>query len=328
MKSMNIIKSILASLIIMASIHTANAAPTHDDIRRTLFDAGLIVPIADISPSPITSLTQIRLAGDQEPLLITDDLSYIIGGNIEPNPSPITPINGQISSGKAGTPISNTHKTALLNNMTALKNINEQSMFYHTNVDGLLWGVSGSGTTFLVSSDGKYFINSEISVIKNGRLAGLDDEFELTKNRHVFTQLDEQALTTYPAKGQRHATLYVATDIHCPYCRIFHEKIHELNSQGITVKAIGYPIYDESHVPMARIWCESDNDKRAALLSAAMKDIHTAQDCQSLDNKLASNQQIAHALAIFATPAIFHENGTLFEGRIDTSELIDFVNAQ
>lgn len=322
------IKALLTSLLLMASIHTTHAAPTHDDIRRTLVDAGLVVPIADISPSPIASLTQLNLTGDLEPLLITDNLTYIIQGNIETNPSPITPMREQISTGKAGTPISPSHKAALLANMSHLKNISEQTVFYHTNVDGLLWGMSGGGTAFLVSNDGRYFINGEISVIKDGRLAGLDDDFESTKNRHVFAQLDESGLAIYPAKGQAIGTLYVATDIHCPYCRIFHNKINELNDKGITIKAIGYPVYDESHAPMSRIWCESDNAKRATLLTAAMKGIHTKKDCQNPNNLLTANQQTAHALAVFATPAIFHENGTLFEGQIETNEILNFIHAQ
>lgn len=326
-------KKIIKPLILGLALTTGTAIAADNNttdnhvIRTTLTNAGLTAPIQSIVASPISSLTLLTLGNGQEPLLITDDLQYIIQGNIEPNPSKILDISKQISTAAAGTPISNAHKTALLSNMTALKNIDDDAAFYHTNIKDVLWGVSASGTPFLVSADGQYFINGEISVIKEGRFAGLDNDFETAKNRHVFSKLDEDTLTIYPAKGQQRAVVYIATDINCPYCRMFHHKIHEFNTKGITVKAIGYPVYDESHTPMRQIWCETNNTKRAALLSAAMKGIHGISNaCQNDKNPIKHNQIMAHSLAVIATPAIFNEHGDLFQGDFTTDEFLEFLN--
>ncbi|MCL1624092.1 thioredoxin fold domain-containing protein [Moraxella sp. Tifton1] len=320
-------KKIITLLVISMVIGAAQGAnPT--EIRTMLMNAGLTAPIQHITPSPIKTLSQVTLLG-QEPLLISDDLQYIILGNIETNPSKILNTDHHISTGKAGTPISQDHKKALLSNMTALTKIDKNAAFYHTNVKGVLWGIAEGTPPFLVSADGRHLINGEISVIKDGQFLGLDQAFETAKNRHVLSQLDEQTLVIYPAKGQEKAILYVVTDINCPYCRIFHDKIHDLNNKGVTIKAIGYPVYDESHLPMQQIWCQADPTKRALLLSAAMKGIYTVNDaCQGNDSPIAHNQTVAHALAIIATPSILNEQGEFFEGDFIKSndELLSFLH--
>lgn len=315
------------SLAVILSLGTAHANINEAQIRATLNGAGLSIPVESIQPSPISSLLLLSLGQVQEPLLITHDLNYVIQGNIEPNPSPKA-ATGNHPKAKAGTPITNAHKADLLANMTVLKNIDQQAAFYHTNVDGLLWGVSASGTPFLVSSDGRYFINGEISVIEDGLFAGLDTDFEYTKNRHALGQLDQETLAIYPAKGTERAVVYIATDINCPYCKIFHSKINEFNNKGITIKAIGYPVYDESPEPMRQIWCESDNTKRASLLSAVMRGIRIRATCQGDENNLTHNQLAAQSLAIFATPAIFNDQGELFQGDFNGKEFLEFLNIQ
>lgn len=311
---------------------TAVSAQSTDaqNIAHTLKNAGLLAPIKNISPSVIDELFVVVL-DNSEPLLITKDARYVIAGAVEANPSPKQPINTQLlkTHQKAGTPVANEYKQALLANTKQLKNMTADSAFYHTNIPHLLWGVSGQGgTTFLISRDGRWFVNGEISHIKNGQFAGLDTDFEWQKNRHVFEMLDQNTLTIYPAKQQK-AVVYIVTDINCPYCKKFHAKIGEFNQKGITVKAIGFPIYDESHKPMQQIWCQTDNAKRGALLSAAMKGIrHNPQQnptCKDTPNPIFINQKRALPLAFTATPAIYRDDGQLFEGDFLSDEFLYFL---
>ncbi|OOR93214.1 hypothetical protein B0181_00810 [Moraxella caviae] len=306
-----------------------SASSDYNQIRALLTHAGLQAPITNIAPSAIDGLLVVTLGANQEPLLITTAADYVIQGALEANPSPAVAIASHISANQpAGTPVSKTYKSALLDNMKALANIDQDTAFYHTNIKGLLWGVSGTGgVPFLVSADGRYFINGEISKIENGYFVGLDYEFERKKNQHVFSQLDENALAIYPAKGEEKAVVYVATDINCPYCKLFHARIGEFNAKGITVKAIGYPVYDESFEPMRHMWCESDPSKRATLLSAGMKGIRSQSvRCTGDENHLLGNQITAQGLAIFATPAIFNAQGDLFQGNFTSDEFLEFLN--
>lgn len=323
--------SILSLYLTIAGTSLAYATPTiehQQSIRQTLQNAGLLVPIKHISPSGIDELLLVTLDGQQEPLLITTAANYIIQGNIETNPSPKQSIDSHLlnTHQPAGTPVSQEYKAALLANMAKLKNMTIDSAFYHTNIPSILWGVSGQGgTPFLVSRDGRKFINGEISGIQHGQFTGLDSQFESAKNRHVFSTLNQDTLTIYPAK-QPKATVYVVSDINCPYCKIFHRHIPTFNAQGISVKIIGYPIYEESTEPMRQIWCQTDNAKRANLLSAAMKGMQPNNHCQeATQNFMLTNQKRAQPLAFVATPAIYRDDGELFEGDFTGDEFLQFL---
>ncbi|MDO4897468.1 MAG: thioredoxin fold domain-containing protein [Moraxella sp.] len=318
-------KKILALCVALA----CQMAVANDDIVRTLHGAGLTLPVRDVRPSVIGQLLQVRLDG-AEPIFITKDKRYVLQGTIEPNPSPVVQIADELKTPqRAGTPVSSAYKRALLANMTALKNLTADTVFFYTNVQGLLWGTSGvGGVPFLVSDDGRYFINGDISVIKDGRFAGLDTDFEWTKNRHILSVIDENWLTVYPAKPQK-AVMYVATDTHCPYCRLLHKQIGVFNAKGITVKVIGYPTYDEAYEPMRQIWCQADNDKRAKLLSLAMTGVMPKVLCQDdTENNLLNNQILAQSLAVIATPAIYRDDGVLFEGDFRDKALFEFFGVR
>lgn len=315
--------SVMALWLCGVSAHASNDETKVRDIRQTLLTAGLTAPIESIEPAAIKNLYQINIKDQQNNIItlyIDDSINYVIKGDLIPNPSHITPIN--IPHGKTGTPLTPEHKAALLKNMSELTAVDNNTPFYYTALDGMVWGVA-DGMPFLVSSDGKYVIHGEISVIQNGQFVGLDQEFERTKNQHVFDILDKNQLITYRANDEK-AVIYVATDIHCPYCRLFHSRINELNTKGVTVHVIGYVVYDESAEPMRQIWCEA-GQQRGILLNKAMQGIMPGTVCQDSTNHFLKNLVLSNALAIAATPAIYRDDGTLFEGDFGGDELMRFL---
>lgn len=324
---MKLNKFIATFLIIVLSygmpVYANNNETKMRDIRQTLVNAGLTMPVESIELSEIKNLYKINIKDNQNnpmTLYIDDSMNYIIQGELVLNPSPITPIH--IPHGKTGTPLTIEYKTALLKNMSELTAVNENTPFYYTALNGMIWSIA-DGMPFLISSDGKYTIDGEISVIKNGQFMGLDQEFERTKNRHIFDVLDKNELITYQANNQK-TEMYIATDIHCPYCRLFHSRINELNTKGITVHVIGYVVYEESAEPMRQIWCESSH-QRQALLNKAMQGIMPNNQCHHSKNNLLKNYLLAQGLAVAATPAIYDADGTLFEGDFRGDELIRFL---
>ena len=315
-----------AALSITSFANTSNDTKNH--IQNTLYQAGLQATIQNIRPSGIGDLLLVEIKDGPMPLLITPKGDYLIQGHPENNPSPAVLIQKSLQTKQpAGTPITGEYKNLLLANTKNLKNMTADSMFFYTNIHGILWGVSGQGgTPFLISADGRYFINGDISSIKNGEFSEIDSEFEWSKNNHVLASLDKKSLIAYPADNQK-AVVYIATDVHCPYCRLFHKDIKKYNQKGISVFVIGYPVYDESPEIMRQIWCETDNKKRQMLLDSAMKNSNTIKNnhCKTTHNPLAQNQKTAQALAIMATPAIFREDGVLFEGDFRDDEFFKFL---
>ena len=327
-----IFRGTFAIMLFVSSFSTlalANSPETHTtQIQTRLASAGLATPVVKVTQSAVPKLWQITLA-DGNHLLISEDLDYIIQGKPSANPSPATPIDAATQTAlPIGTPITPEHRTALLKNMSAMHDMTE-AVFYHTGIQGVLWGISGQGdTTFLISSDGRYLMDGAMASIKNAQFSEYGLVFEAAKNRHILGELSDKDLVIYPSKTREKSVLYVASDINCPYCKILHERIDELNLQGVTIKIIGYPIYDESRLPMNHIWCTTDNAKRAALLSAAMKGIipNSQAQCQHNPNPLSAIQKQVMPLAIMGTPAVFDAQGREFTGDLSNHEIYQFLN--
>lgn len=315
------------------------AAPSEQQkqrIRNILNSAGITNPIESIEPSELPSMYQINLVQQpglksQPPLHITADGYYILQGELRANPSPkkSTPPQEPPSKTMSGMPVSDKLRASILQNSSLLKNITADLALYHTSVSGLIWGNAYDGQPFITTTDASVFTSGEISVIKNGQFAGLDPEFEQKKNLHVLSQLEEDQLITYPARSEEKAIIYVATDINCPYCRVMHQDMAKLNAKGITVKVIGYPYYEGSPEHMRQIWCETDNEARRQALDKAMAGEAIAKTCgSSKENYLIDNQITAAGLAVYATPAIYREDGVQFNAPYDDPSFLPFLGLQ
>ncbi|PNK61880.1 hypothetical protein A6J60_007965 [Psychrobacter sp. FDAARGOS_221] len=304
-------------------------------IQQVLIGAGMAAPIADIVPSKLPSMYQVTLAAQggqpQPPLHISADGQYILQGVLQDNPSPkqSTPPTAKPSQMLSGMPVSASLRESLLANSSQLKNITSDASFYHTAVPGVIWGITVEGMPFLTNMDASVFTNAEISVIKNGQFSGLDSQFEQRKNQYILSKLNEDDLVVYPATGAEKAVIYVATDINCPYCRIMHNDMQQLNNKGITVKVIGFPVYDESQIPMRQIWCETDKAARRQALDTAMQGEEVNLSCNGFndinDSPLVASQQLAAGLVVDATPAIYREDGVPFQAPYSDPNFFPFL---
>ena len=197
------------------------------------------------------------------------------------------------------------HARASMRLLMTFDGITADIPLYHTAVDGLIWGASIDGMPFITTKTGKTIIDGEIALLENGEFIGLDATFERRKNKEVLSKLDADELIIYPATAPEVQTIYVATDLNCPYCQQLHTMIEELNAKGVTVNVIGYPVFDESFEPMRQIWCETDNAERKRLFDEAMLSMlktalqTTLPSCS--DNRLQANRDVSTGLAVFAT---------------------------
>ncbi|MCG3861057.1 hypothetical protein I3247_05500, partial [Psychrobacter sp. Ps5] len=138
-------------------------------LRQLLSQAGIKTQITSIVPSKLPNMYQVNLAG-QPPLHITKEGKYVIQGELQKNPSKrvVTKTPARSSSLQVGKPVSASLKSDLLANMGALKNMSAKTPFFYTAVPGVIWGATLEGVPFLLSDDGQYITDGEISVIENG----------------------------------------------------------------------------------------------------------------------------------------------------------------
>ncbi len=299
-------------------------------LRQLLTQAGIKTQITSIVPSKLPNMYQVNLAG-QPPLHITEDSKYVIQGELQKNPSKRVVIETPVRStvAQVGTPVSGSLKSDLLANMSALKNMSAKTPFFYTAVPGVIWGATLEGVPFLLSDDAQYITDGEISVIENGQFIGLDANFERLKNRSVFASLDDSQLITYPATSAERAVVYVATDVNCPYCRRLHQQLPMLNAKGVTVKNIGYPIYEESPEQMRAIWCQAnENSRRETFDKAMLQGKMTPAPANCSVNHITPNREKSAGLAVMATPAIYREDGVLFQASFESPEFLEFLGVE
>ena len=299
-------------------------------LRQLLTQAGIKTQISSIVPSNLPNMYQVNLVG-QLPLHITEDGIYLIQGELQKNPSKrvVTKTPARSTIAQVGKPVSASVKADILANMGALKNMSAKTPFFYTAVPGVIWGATLEGVPFLLSDDAQYITDGEISVIKNGQFIGLDEQFEKRKNQSVFATLDANQLITYPATSAEKAVIYVATDVNCPYCRRLHHQMPMLNAKGVTVKTIGYPIYDASPEQMRGIWCQGTEDsRRKALDKAMLQGKMTSAPASCKADPVTPNREKAAGLAVMATPAIYREDGVLFQASFESPEFLEFLGVQ
>ncbi|MDN5619965.1 MAG: thioredoxin fold domain-containing protein [Psychrobacter sp.] len=308
----------------------AVSATVDKRLRQVLTQAGIKTQITSIVTSKLPNMYQVNLAG-QPPLHITEDGRYIIQGELQKNPSKrvVTKIPVRSTSAQVGKPVSAAVKSVLLKNTRALKNMSAKTPFFYTAVPGVIWGATLEGVPFLLSDDAHYITDGEISVIENGQFTGLDEKFERRKNQSVFATLDESQLMTYPATTTEKAVIYVADDVNCPYCRRFHQQISMLNAKGVTVKIIGYPIYEQSPEQMRGIWCQgSESSRRHAFDKAMLQGEMTPAPANCNADHVTPNREKAAGLAVIATPAIYREDGVLYQASFESPEFLEFLGIE
>ncbi|MGE6475082.1 disulfide isomerase DsbC N-terminal domain-containing protein [Psychrobacter sp. NPDC078631] len=299
-------------------------------LRQVLTQAGIKTQITSIVPSKLPNMYQVNLAG-QLPLHITEDGRYVIQGELQKNPSNrvVTKTPVRSTSSQVGEPVSASVKSNMLANMAALKNMSAKTPFFYTAVPGVIWGATLEGVPFLLSDDAQYITDGEISVIENGQFIGLDENFEKRKNQSVFASLDKSQLITYPATTAERAVIYVADDVNCPYCRRLHQQVPSLNAKGVTVNVIGYPIYEASPKQMRGIWCQANEDSRRQAFDKAMLtgEMTPASASCTVDH-VTPNREKAAGLAVMATPAIYREDGVLYQASFESPEFLEFLGVE
>ncbi|MCG3841963.1 thioredoxin fold domain-containing protein [Psychrobacter sp. Ps1] len=299
-------------------------------LRQVLTQAGIKTQITSIVPSKLPNMYQVNLAG-QLPLHITEDGRYVIQGELQKNPSKrvVTKTPVRSTSAQVGEPVSASVKSDMLANMAALKNMSAKTPFFYTAVPGVIWGATLEGVPFLLSDDAQYITDGEISVIENGQFIGLDENFEKRKNQSVFASLDKSQLITYPATTTERAVIYVADDVNCPYCRRLHQQVPSLNAKGVTVNVIGYPIYEASPKQMRGIWCQADEDsRRQAFDKAMLQGEMTPASASCTVDHVTPNREKAAGLAVMATPAIYREDGVLYQASFESPEFLEFLGVE
>lgn len=166
-----------------------------------------------------------------------------------------------------------------------------------------------------------------VKVDKNNFMTMLGEEEMKEKNLAILNKYDKSDFVKYQAKGDKKISLYVFSDITCPYCRKFHQYVDVLNQNGIEINYIPFPrngLQDIKTVQsLKKVYCSSNPQEEftKAFENPKLYINNTKAEetvCAKAD-KINQFYQYADELKVVGTPAIFTENGAYISGFDDIS---------
>ncbi|MBD8899892.1 DsbC family protein [Rhodanobacter sp. DHG33] len=186
--------------------------------------------------------------------------------------------------------------------------------------------VIASGQLVYVSTDGKYLLNGDL--VDLGAKRNLNDVAWATFRKTELAKLPATAHIEYaPANPKYRITVF--TDVTCPYCRVLHEHMAELNKAGIAVDYVAWPrsgVEDEAGRPtetykaMVSAWCAAD--PKAALNGAFAGREPKSASCA---NPVRQEFELGVKLGVTGTPAIFTASGRMIGGYLTPPQLLQVL---
>lgn len=186
--------------------------------------------------------------------------------------------------------------------------------------------VIASGQLVYVSTDGKYLMNGDL--VDLGAKKSLNDAAWAAFRQAELAKLPAAARIEYaPVHPKYRITVF--TDVTCPYCRMLHEHMAELNKAGIAVDYMAWPrsgVEDEAGHPtatykaMVSAWCAAD--PKAALDGAFAGREPKPASCA---NPVRQEFELGEKLGVNGTPAIFTASGRQIGGYLTPAQLLQVL---
>lgn len=186
--------------------------------------------------------------------------------------------------------------------------------------------VIAAGQLVYVSADGKYMLHGDLVDLADHKSLG-DAAWARFRKSELAKVPAAQRIVFAPPHPKYTVTVF--TDVNCPYCRVLHEHVAELNKEGIEVDYLAWPREGvtttsgrptPTYTEMVSVWCASD---RKAALTAA-KEGHAPKPT-TCDNPVKSQFDLGMKLGVTGTPSIMAEDGTMIGGYLTPEQMLKAV---
>ena len=183
--------------------------------------------------------------------------------------------------------------------------------------------VIASGQLVYVSTDGKYLLNGDL--VDLAAKKSLNDAAWAAYRKAELAKVPASARIEFAPPNPKYRVT-VFTDVSCPYCKVLHEHIAELNKEGIAVDYLAWPREGVSnplghptatYKTMVSAWCAAD--RKAALTEAFAGHEPKAATCS---NPVRAQFQLGEKLGVSGTPAIFTPDGRMVGGYLTPAQLL------
>jgi thiol:disulfide interchange protein DsbC len=194
-----------------------------------------------------------------------------------------------------------------------------------------LYSSNQNGKIVFVDAEGKFAINGEMFERKGNAFISLRAKQEREARTEIMNEIfaHKSEYAHYPSlwtndKGlaDKRATIFVFSDITCPYCKHFHNDIANFQKSGIEIYYIPFPrkgLDDSNTVKgLQKILCSKDkvSEYNKAFLNPEgyIKNTQSSEVSCSDSYDLITFYNFADKLSVLGTPAIFTEKGSAIFG--------------
>lgn len=194
----------------------------------------------------------------------------------------------------------------------------------------------GTGTYYFQTEAGiDGYITPDAKYVFTSQLMQLGDDgamFDETRNQAIDSALamDDSNFITYASTANDRGEVIMVGDVTCEYCRLFHDRIPQVNDAGITLKYMAFPragINSEAADAMTAIWCSESPQEALNHSILALGDVSTLHNleidpgCDS--SAIESGYLKAKGLRLKGTPAYIFEDGTVRTGYMLAEDVVD-----
>ncbi|MFY0655857.1 MAG: DsbC family protein [Neptunomonas phycophila] len=184
----------------------------------------------------------------------------------------------------------------------------------------------GSGEVLYTDEKGEFFLLGNLYQLSDAEgFVSLTEKKQNAQREKEMAALDDSDLVIYPAQGAEKASVFVFTDVDCPYCRKLHDEVPKLQAQGVTVKYLAFPRQGPGspvHKKMESIWCAED--RNAAMDQSKQGKSVASATCE---NPVIDQYMLGQKAGVTGTPAIVTAQGKLIPGYMPASRLIELIKA-
>ncbi len=194
-------------------------------------------------------------------------------------------------------------------------------------LEGMYEVLLESGELLYAHEQGEYFFVGHLFRIDDQQ--GLVNVTEQSQNQMrvaALAEVTQDQMITYPARGEKQATLRVFTDVDCPYCRQLHEEVEALNEMGVEVSYLAFPRggpNTATYRTMVTVWCGETAEERAALLDR-VKSGGTIEN-KTCENPVVDQFMLGQKIGVTGTPAMVLEDGTLIPGYMPAERIAQML---
>lgn len=170
-----------------------------------------------------------------------------------------------------------------------------------------------------ITADGQYLMAGDLYDLESQE--NVTETARAAMRRETLAKLDTDSTITYSPEGETKASVWVFTDITCPYCQRFHKQIDAYTSRGIEVHYLAYPRSgpgSEAWREAEAVWCA--DDRHAALTAAkSQQAVERPDNCDG--SAIADHHEAGQAAGLRGTPMIIDEDGRQLGGYVSPQQL-------